>query len=57
MRGNKGDQFMPGDQSKWAPPDPIPNSEVKPFSAYDSVVLTMQKSVIARRLFLKRRPQ
>ena len=30
---------MPGDQSNWVPPDPISNSEVKPFSAYDSVEL------------------
>ena len=28
---------LPGDHSKWAPPDPIPNSEVKPLSADDSV--------------------
>ena len=30
---------MPGDKSNWVPPDPISNSEVKPFSAYDSVEL------------------
>ena len=30
-------QLLPGDQSKWVPPDPISNSEVKPFSANDSV--------------------
>ena len=46
-------QFLPGDKSKWVPPDPIPNSEVKPFSANDSVGLSMPKSVIARRLFEK----
>jgi len=34
---------MPGDQSKWVPPDPIPNSEVKPFSAHDSVEFSMPK--------------
>ena len=33
------DQILPGDNSKWVPPDPIPNSAVKPFSAYDSVVI------------------
>src|SRR6187455_806454 len=44
-------QFLPGDKSKLVPPDPIPNSEVKQFSANDSVGLSMQKSVIARRLF------
>src|SRR3990167_10628723 len=33
------DQILPGDNSKWVPPDPIPNSEVKPFSAHDSVVI------------------
>ena len=33
----KTDIILPGDISKWVPPDPIPNSEVKPFSANDSV--------------------
>ena len=28
---------MPGEHSECEPPDPIPNSEVKPFSADDSV--------------------
>ena len=28
---------MPGDNSEWAPPETIPNSAVKPFSADDSV--------------------
>ena len=28
----------PGGHSVWVPPDPISNSEVKPFSADDSVV-------------------
>ena len=28
---------LSGDHSEREPPDPIPNSEVKPFSAYDSV--------------------
>ena len=27
----------PGDNSKWVPPDPLSNSEVKPLSADDSV--------------------
>ena len=31
-------QFMLGDYSKLVPPDPISNSEVKQFSAYDSVI-------------------
>ena len=44
---------LSGDHSEWVPPDPIPNSEVKPFSAYDSVGLSMPKSDIARLLFLK----
>jgi hypothetical protein len=29
---------MLGDNSKLVPPDPISNSEVKQFSAYDSVI-------------------
>ncbi len=33
---NKANQF-PGDNSEWEPPDSIPNSEVKPLSANDSV--------------------
>ena len=44
-------RILPGDKSKWVPPDPISNSEVKPFSAYDSVGLSMPKSVIARRKY------
>ena len=32
---------LPGGHSERAPPDPIPNSEVKPFSADDSVDLSM----------------
>ena len=35
-------QFMLGDYSKLVPPDPISNSEVKQFSAYDSVELPCQ---------------
>ena len=34
---NSFNQILPGDKSKWVPPDSIPNSEVKPFSANDSV--------------------
>lgn len=35
---------MPGDYSIWVPPDPIPNSEVKPYRAYDSAALWLRKS-------------
>lgn len=34
---------LPGGHSEWGPPDPIPNSEVKLFSADDSVGLPMRK--------------
>jgi hypothetical protein len=34
---------MPGGHSEWEPPDPISNSEVKLFSADDSVGVPMQK--------------
>ena len=34
-------KFMSDDISKSEPPDTIPNSEVKPFSADGSVVATM----------------
>jgi len=34
---------LPGDDSEREPPDTIPNSEVKPFSADDSVALSMRK--------------
>lgn len=34
---------LPGEHSECEPPDPIPNSEVKPLSADDSLVLTMRK--------------
>ena len=34
---------LPGDDSERVPPDPIPNSEVKPFSADDSLDLSMRK--------------
>ncbi len=33
--------FMLGEHSECVPPDPIPNSEVKPLSADDSVGLLM----------------
>ena len=49
-------RILPGDFSKWVPPDPISNSEVKPFSANDSVDSSMPKSVIARLLSLKPLP-
>ena len=35
---------MPGDNSKWVPPDSIPNSEVKPLYAYDSVAFWLCQS-------------
>ena len=50
QKANQRTSF-PGDNSDLEPPDPFSNSVVKPFSANDSVGLSMPKSVIARRLF------
>ena len=41
----------PGDHSVWVPPDPISNSEVKPFCANDSVGLPHVKVGHRRVLF------
>ncbi len=37
LQSQTGPQFLPGGHSELEPPDPIPNSEVKQFSADDSV--------------------
>ncbi len=34
---------LPGGHSEWEPPDPIPNSEVKPLSADGSVGVPMRE--------------
>ena len=44
---------FPGGYSAVAPPDPIPNSEVKRSCAEGSVALPMQESVTARGFILK----
>ena len=37
---------LPGGHSEWEPPDPIPNSEVKPLSADDSVGLPCESRTL-----------
>ena len=37
----KGNTGLPGSFSEWEPPDSISNSEVKPYSANDSVGVPM----------------
>ncbi len=42
---------LPGDHSEWVPPDPISNSEVKPFSADDSVDFSCESRSLPGFLF------
>ena len=37
LLGVRRQNGLPGGHSEWEPPDPFPNSEVKPLSADDSV--------------------
>ena len=50
------DTSLLGDHSEREPPDPIPNSEVKPLSADDSVAVCHAKVGNCQALILKPRP-
>ena len=54
---NINDTSLLGDHSEREPPDPIPNSEVKPLSADDSVAVCHAKVGNCQALKLKTRLQ
>ena len=47
MRKRQGHTGLPDGHSEREPPDPIPNSEVKPFSADDSVVFPCESRTLS----------
>ena len=47
--------FPPDDHSEWEPPDPLPNSEVKPLSA-DGSVGSPHARVGHRQAFIQKKP-